>query len=125
MYQEHLAEVRSLGASLIAISPNLPDHSLSMVEKAALEYDVLSDEGNQVAARYGLNFVLSEPIRSIYAKIGADLTTFNGDPSWELPMPGTFVIDRDRTVRLAFVDADYTKRMEPDAILGALRDLTS
>jgi peroxiredoxin len=50
---------------------------------------------------------------------------FNGDDSWELPVPGTFVLDRSGVVRLAFVDPDYTKRLEPSAILAALRSFSS
>jgi hypothetical protein len=55
--------------------------------------------------------------------VSADLPGYNGDDAWELPMPGTFVIAPDGTARLAFVDADWTRRLEPAAILDALRGL--
>lgn len=123
MYQQHLAELTSLGASLIAVSPNAPDHSLTMAEKEELSFDVLSDLGNRVARSWRLTFPLPDVLREIYARIGADLPEFNGDGSWELPMPGTFVIDQAGAVRLAFVDADYTKRLEVAPIIAALEGL--
>jgi peroxiredoxin len=117
--------MQALGATLVAISPQTPDNSLSMAEKNALAFEVLSDPGNQVARDYKLVFSLPDGLRTLYAQIGADLTKFNGDESWELPMPGTFVIDRDGTIRLAFVDADYTKRLEAQAIIESLQELRS
>jgi peroxiredoxin len=120
VYQQHLAEITALGASLIAVSPNAADHSLTMAEKEALSFDVLSDLGNEVARSWRLTFPLPDVLREIYARIGADLPKFNADTSWELPMPGTFVIDPTGVVRLAFVDADYTKRLEVGPILAAL-----
>ena len=122
-YQAALPEIKALGATLVAISPQTPDNSLTTAEKAGLTFPVLSDVGNRVARRYGLVFALSEAARPIYTAIGSDLSVYNGDASWELPVPGTFVIAPDGTVRLAFVDPDYSHRLEPAAILAALRDL--
>jgi peroxiredoxin len=120
-YQAILPRIRELGANLVAISPQTPDNSLSTAEKKGLTFPVLSDGGNAVARRYGLVFSLSETLRTT----GANLPSFNGDDSWDLPMPGTFVIAPDGTVRLAFVDADWTRRLEPAAILDALQRLTN
>jgi len=113
--------MQTLGASLIAITPELPDKTLSTAEKNALKFAVLSDVGNQVARKFGLVFAVADILRPIYKQIGADLPAYNGDDSWELPIPGTFVIARDGTVRLAYVDADYTHRLEPEAIVQCLR----
>jgi peroxiredoxin len=121
-YQKILPEIESLGASLVAISPQTPDYSLSTVEKNELRFEVLSDERNQVARSFRLVFSLAEELRSIYQKAGGiDLSIYNGDPSWELPIPGTFIIARDGTIRLAFVEADYTRRLEPVEVLNCLR----
>lgn len=120
-YQKRLPEIHTLGAALVAISPQLPDKSLSTAEKDELKFDVLSDVGNNVARQFGLVFALVDILRPLYKQIGADLPAYNGDESWELPMPGTFVIARDGTIRLAFVDADYTHRLEPAAIVECLR----
>jgi peroxiredoxin len=122
-YQNHLSEIQALGASLVAITPELPDKTLSTAEKNALQFDVLSDRGHNVARQFGLAFALAEVLRPIYKHIGADLPAYNGDESWELPVPGTFVVGRDGIVKLAFVDADYTHRLEPAAILDNLRSL--
>ena len=123
-YQQRLPEIRAGGAQLVAISPQRPDQSLSMAEKNALEFEVLSDAGNRVARQFGLVFPLAARLRQVYKNVGGiDLSVYNGDESWELPMPGTFVIARDRTVQLAYVEADYTRRLEPEEILGCLQKL--
>jgi peroxiredoxin len=122
-YQRALPEIESLGASLIAISPELPDNSLSTAEKNALSFPVLSDVGNGVARSYRLAIRMPDVIEPVFTRFGFPLTKWNGDDSWELPMPATFVIDRDRSVLLAYVDADYTTRLEPKAILDRLRSL--
>jgi peroxiredoxin len=114
--------MQAFGASLIAISPQLPDKSLSTTEKNELKFAVLSDVGNKVARQFGLVFSLAEVLRPIYKQIGADLPAYNGEESWELPIPGTFVIAQDGTIQLAFLDADYTHRLEPAAILECLRE---
>lgn len=113
--------MQTFGASLIAISPQLPDKSLSTAEKNELQFAVLSDVGNKVARQFGLVFSLADVLRPIYKQIGADLPTYNGEESWELPIPGTFVIGRDGTIQLAYLDADYTHRLEPAAIVECLR----
>ena len=120
-YEAILPSVHELGGELVAISPQTPDQSLTTAEKKGLTFPVLSDVGNVVARRYGLVYALAEELRPIYLRAGNDLPAFNGDESWELPVPGTFIIDRDGTVRLAFVDADYTHRLEPAALLDGLR----
>jgi peroxiredoxin len=122
-YQQILPQIKELGATLVAISPQDADHSLSMSEKHALEFHVLSDAGNVVARQYGLVFKMDEPMRAISVQIGANLPTFNGDDSWELPMPGTFIIDQDGIIQLAHVDADFTHRLEPTSLLNALKAL--
>src|SRR6266568_7986221 len=91
-YQQALPQLRALGATLVAISPQTPDHSLSTVEKKKLTFTVLSDVGNHVARQFGLVFTIEEAVRTACQQVGANLPTFNGDDSWELPMAGTFLI---------------------------------
>ena len=114
---------RELGAQLVAISPQTPDSSLSTKQKDELQFQVLSDKHNTVARQFGLVFTLPEEIRTIYKGFGHDLAARNGDNSFELPFPATYVIGQDRIVRFAFVNADYTKRAEPSDILAVLREL--
>ena len=121
--QASLPEIRALGASLIGISPETPDNSMTTAEKHQLEFDVLSDIGNKTARDYGLIFTVYEEMRPLYLKWGLDVPASNGDNSWELPVPATYVIDSNRVARAAHVDKDYTKRMEPEQIMTALRNL--
>lgn len=111
------------GASLIAISPQTPDHSLTVAEKNALQFEVLSDAGNSVARQFGLAFRFVDELRATFEKMGIQLPEYNGDDAWELPIPGTYVIDQDGTIRLAYVDANYTTRLEPGDIVESLQGL--
>lgn len=120
-----LPQIHALGATLAAISPQTPDHSQAMLLKNFLQYEVLSDLGNKVGRAYGLVYPMGQELRRVYRDFGIDLAQYNADESWELPLPGTFVIDRDFTVRLAFVDADYTRRLDPAAIIAALQRIGS
>jgi peroxiredoxin len=113
----------ALGASLVAISPQLPDESLTMAEKNDLSFPTLSDAGNVVARSFGLVFALSEHLRPIYTRLGADLPKVNGTDTFELPVPGTFVVDSGGVIRAAHVNADYKQRMEPARILEVLGEL--
>jgi peroxiredoxin len=120
-YQSILSEIHGLGAQLIAISPQTPDYALSDTEKKALTFPVLSDVHHVVARQYGLVLKLSPALQALQVQFGNPMPKFNGDDSWELPMPGTFVLDNNGVVQLAHVDTDYTRRLEPSALLDALR----
>ena len=119
--QRALPQFEELGASLVAISPQTPDSSLSQVEKEALTFDVLSDGGNKVARQYGLVFTLPGELRPIYESFGIDIPAHNGDNSFELPVPATYVIGPDRNISYDFVNTDYVRRAEPEEILKALK----
>lgn len=123
--QSRLAEIRQLGATLIGVSPETPDNSLSTREKFALEFDVLSDVGNRVARDYGLLMTVYEELRPLYLQWGIDVPAANGDDSYELPLPATYVIDTGGRIREAFIDRDYTRRMEPADMIAALRQLAN
>lgn len=113
--------ITAAGASLVAISPELPDHSLTTAQKNSLAFEVLSDRGNRVARRFGLVFQFPPDLRDLYKNgFKNDLPARNGMDTYELPIPGTFVISRDGLIRLAFVDPDYTKRLEPAEIVRTL-----
>ena len=123
IYQEILPLIEALGASLLAVSPNTPDHSLSMKEKHALAYEVLSDFDNQAAKQYKIVFSQSDAVAEVGKKVGADIAAFNGTAKREIPVPATFIIDRQGTIRFVFANGDYTKRVEPKAVLDALATL--
>ncbi len=121
--QGSLSQIEATGASLLAIAPELPEKGASTRESAALSFPLLSDFGNSVAARYGLVFTLAEALRPAYAGFGFDIPAVNGDDSFTLPMPATYIINRDGLIKHAFVSADYTQRMEPAEIIDILETL--
>jgi peroxiredoxin len=122
--QANLPEIRELGASLIAISPQAPDHGAALTEREGLGFDVLSDIHQEAIRAYQLQFTPPASVKEVYANVfGNDLSKQSADGSWDLPVPATFVLDRDGVVRAAYVDAQYTTRMEPGDILDALRHL--
>lgn len=119
--QESLPEIQAAGATLVAISPETPDNSLSTIEKQELTFEVLSDRGNQLARQFGLVFTLPESLRPIYAAFGIDLPAHNGDTTFELPVPATYVVETNGQIIHSFVDVDYTQRLAPEAIVDALQ----
>ncbi|MAC84939.1 MAG: alkyl hydroperoxide reductase [Arcobacter sp.] len=119
--QERNNELKQLGAKLIAISPQSPDASLSTKEKHDLQFEVLSDTNNKIAKDYGLVFSLAEELRPIYKSFNIDIPASNDDDSYELPMPATYVINKNKEIIFAFIDEDYTKRCEPQDIIDAIK----
>lgn len=118
-----MPRIKELGAILVTVSPQTPDNSLSTAEKLKLKFEVLSDVGNRVARQFGIVYQLPEDLRSVYAGLGIDLPAANGDETFELPLPATYVVDRDRKIRMAFVDVDYTKRVDPEEVIAVLAQL--
>jgi peroxiredoxin len=119
--QRALPDIRKAGASLVTVTPQSLMHALSLTEKAALEFDVLTDLDQRVMRAYRVQFALPEKVKDIYLGVLAlDLGEQNGDGSWNLPVPATFIIDRQGIIRTRHVTADFTRRMEPDDVLQAL-----
>ena len=117
-------QIEALGASLIAISPQLPDNSMLTEEMLQLKFPILSDVGNVVARRLGIVFELPPSLVKLYREFGHELAQMNGPAgAKELPVPATFVIDRKGVTRLSFIDEDYTKRLDPERIIATLRGL--
>lgn len=121
--QGALAGFRDVGATLVAISPNLPDGSMTVVERHELGYPVLSDVGNHVANEFGLVFRFQDDLVAEYRDMGIDVGSSNGRTEWEIPLPATYVIGQDRTIVFTFVDADYRKRAEPVEVIAAIKML--
>jgi peroxiredoxin len=117
-----LPEITAKGASVITLSPQLPEFSRAWTEEDGIEFDVLSDLGNQVARDYGLTFRLPNDLRdNVYLNFfKLDLVRFNGDESWELAIPATFVIDTDGRIVFADAHPDYTVRAEPTDVVAAI-----
>jgi peroxiredoxin len=122
--QELLPHLGAWGARLVAISPQSPDDSLSTVEKAGLEFTVLSDPGSRLADRIGIAFEQADDVLAAQRKLGLDLTKVNAEDAVRLPRPTVLVVDQDRTVRFVDVQPDYTARTEVADIIAALSDMT-
>ena len=121
-YQQILPQLKAAGAQLVAVTPELPDSSLSTVEKNELEFEVLSDAGADYAKKIGLAFTLPEELREIYANLGGNLEKFNGAGNFNLPIPATLVVDTDGKITFAHVDVDYTTRANPEDVLSVVRN---
>ena len=119
--QQVLPEIEKAGATLVAISPETPDNSLSTTKKNELRFQVLSDQVNAMARKFGLVFTLPDAFRPLYEKFDIDIPKYNGDDSYEIPVPATYVIDQDRIIRFSFITTDYTQRAEPADIVAALQ----
>lgn len=115
-----LPDIKNQGAILLGLSPETPDKAELTAQNAEIDIEILSDSGNRVARKLGLVFELPQALRPIYAKIGIDITAYNGDESFELPVPATFIIAQDGIITYAFVNSDYTLRLEPSDIVKAL-----
>jgi peroxiredoxin len=122
-FQANLAQLAEHRAQLVAISPQTPDHSLSMAEKNDLEFVVLSDVGAQVIDRYGLRYEVDDETRVLFESVGNDLDEHNGAGHWVLPAAAAFVIDCHGIVRYVNVRGDWRERAEPADVLTVLSQL--
>jgi peroxiredoxin len=118
--RELLPQLDAWHATLAAISPQTPDQSLSTAEKAALDFQVLSDPGSRLARRIGIAFEQAEEVLAAQRRLGLDLAHVNEEGSTLLPMPTVLIVDPNRTVRFAEVHPDYTARTEVADIVAAL-----
>jgi peroxiredoxin len=115
-----LPQIEQAGASLVAISPQTVQQSFFMVDQHKVRFRLLSDAGNHVARQFGLVYRVPDEQQSIYRRAFVNLPFANGDTSWELPIPGAFIVDHDGTILYSSADEDYTQRPEPPEILRHL-----
>src|SRR5271169_1277734 len=120
-YQEILPEITAAGASLVAISPEKPDDTVSTAEKNALTFQVLSDVGQKVGRAFGLVYEFTDELKSAYQGFNLDIPARNGTSGeWALPVSATYVIDRDDLITYAYTGVDYRDRADPRDVLKAL-----
>jgi peroxiredoxin len=117
-WRDLYGKLREAGALLVAITPQTERQSDFMVGQHGLPFPVLSDPGNTVAEKFGLVYTIPEYHRDYYLSILVNLPFINGDKSWRLPLPATYVIARDGKVRHAEAHADFRVRPEPEEALG-------
>tara|TARA_R110002033_G_C3822519_1_gene233203 strand:- start:84 stop:659 length:576 start_codon:yes stop_codon:yes gene_type:complete len=118
--QNHLPQIKSLGASLIAISPQKPDDALTAVQKNELKFEVLSDVDQKVIKAYNLQF---DPGEDYHQR--RDLTLLNGGGLKTLPVPATFIVNTNQIIEAAHVEANYTERMGPREIIEVLEKMVN
>ncbi|QKX58253.1 uncharacterized protein TRUGW13939_05374 [Talaromyces rugulosus] len=122
-FQKILPEIQAKGVTFVAISPELPNQTLSTSEKHDLQFPVLSDVGNQFAKKLGILFQQPDSLRPIFDKLGHNLKERNGDDSFVVPVPATILVGKDGKVKNTYINADYTKRVEPQEVLKWLGEL--
>ena len=115
--QEIHAQIAAAGMSLIAISPQTQKHTYMTRDMNKLRFPVLSDQGNQVARKFGLVYRFPAELQEVYESIMTKLPAYNGDPSWELPLAATYVVQPDGTISYARIDADWRHRPEPEELV--------
>jgi peroxiredoxin len=116
-----LPQIEKARATLVAISPQTVKQSFFMHDQHNLRFPLLSDAGNKVARQFGLTYRVPAPQEAVYRRAFVNLPFTNGDDSWELPIPATYIIDRDGIVFYASANEDYTERPEPTEILEIVR----
>lgn len=117
--ESHLEKFKELGANLVAITPETPDNSMSTSEKNELTFEVLTDFNSELAKKINIAFDLPENLKPIYEEFGINVQKHNGN--FTLPVPATFIIDKEGRVVYEFLDIDYTKRLDPKEIIEALK----
>jgi peroxiredoxin len=113
-------QIAAAGATLVAISPQTEKQAFFMRDQHKLTFPLLADAHNEVARQYGLVYRVPDEQQGLYRSTFVNLPFVNGDASWELPIPATYIVDRDGTITTAAVDEDYTERPEPLEILSSL-----
>jgi peroxiredoxin len=119
-----LQEIKGSGANLIALSPEKTSEVEKTKRKNALNFTLISDEGNTIARQLNLTFKVEPSVVKEYKALGIDLAASQGNDSYELPMPATFVIGKDRKIAYVFADADYTKRASTEEIIQTVKKLS-
>ena len=107
----------------MVISPQREEHSRAFKKEKKLDVPVLSDPGNQVADRYGIRYQVQEDLKKLYQKFGVELSKYNGEDSWTLPLPARLIIDTQGMIRHAEINPDHTIRPDPAETLAELIDI--
>lgn len=118
-----MPQIQALGATLATVTPVRREYARQLIKKLGLTFPMLLDPGNRTASAFQLTFSFSEALRNVYRELGLDLERYNGDDSWTLAMPASYLVDSAGTVRYAEVNPDYTQRPEPEEVLAAVKTL--
>ncbi|RJE70959.1 peroxiredoxin-like family protein [Reichenbachiella sp. MSK19-1] len=123
--QARLDEIHALGATLVAISPQVPDGSMSKNEITEMDFTVLSDQDAKTASQYGIAWEVPAFLKEhMRVDRNLDLETINNGNSSILPIPATFIIGQDGVVLWNYVNVDYRTRSEPEEIIDVLKNMS-
>lgn len=125
-YNQHLApELRRLGATLVGVSPQVPERLRDIKDRHRLDFLIATDTDNSLGRRFGILYSFDEASRRLSIESGSPIGEVTGTGTWELPMPAAIVIDRAGTVQFADVSPDWLVRTEPDDIIAAVQAITA
>jgi len=119
------SEVGTLGARIVALTPELERYTRSLHKKLNLTFDILTDLHLKTAEQFRLVYALPDYLRDLYKSFGSALDRFHDESEYRLPIPARYVIDKEGIIRAADVNADYTIRPEPSETVRVLRTLTA
>src|SRR5215470_10206780 len=118
-----LPEIEAAGGQLVALTPDTGHHLADTKRIQRLSYEILSDVDGTVGLQFGVLFRAPAAYRELLAGHGIDLAERHGNDGGFIPLPATYVVDRDGIVRYAFVDIDFTRRAEPSTVVTALKHI--
>ncbi|QYN42503.1 peroxiredoxin-like family protein [Gilliamella sp. ESL0443] len=122
-YQKNLVtENKSILAHFLAISPQKTEISSQLCQNNNISLTILSDQGNEIAKKYGLVFTLPNNIRPLYKNLGADLPDFNGDNNYQLPIPATYIIDQNKKIIFSYINVNYMERVDISELQNVLQN---
>ncbi len=122
--QNSVEAINNAGANLIVIAPQLPEKSEELKVQNGYDYPILNDKGNVIAEGFGIAFKLAEPLRPIHKAFEMDIPVHNGDESFVLPVPATYVIDKDKTITYASINPNWMERATPEEYLEVLKNVS-
>jgi peroxiredoxin len=121
--QAVVGQFKQLGASVLVVSPQMSIYNRACIRRHRLSFPILHDSGGHVAAQFGLNWEVPADLRKLYLGLNVDLAKFNGEAGWALPLPARYLIDQQRTIVYAEVNASEAHRMNPAGLLTSLESL--
>lgn len=117
VFEEH-------NATLLGVSPELPQYLKKITAMQKLNFDILHDDRNMLAEKFGLKFYYPEDLKELYRdKFNINLEVQQGNAEWALPMPARFIIDQNGIIQYAESKADYRNRPNPDELIDVLKNL--
>lgn len=122
-YEKMADSFKKAGATILAVSPDSIKEAKKTIIKRGIHFPVVTDPNNRAAKKFGIAFKVDEGTLKIYKKFGINLEASQENQDNELPMPGTYIIDKTGTIRYSFIDPDYTKRADPEEVLEVLKGL--